>query len=107
MGGSALLLQNRSVALSCRPPCPCWLLCNGGIVCSGRSCGARRCVDRLSNTQMAKRGAHFRCPQHYCSVCGKSGDGVDMVKCIRCPTAYHSCCMPKHLRRLAPSSKVR
>ncbi len=68
---------------------------------------AARCVDRLVNTQMAKSGVHFRCPQHYCSVCGKSGDGVDMVKCIRCPTAYHSCCMPKHLHRLGPSLKVR
>jgi hypothetical protein len=66
-----------------------------------------RCVDRLVNTQMAKSGAHFRCPQHYCAVCAKSGDGVDMVKCIRCPTAYHSCCLPKHLRRLAPTLKAR
>jgi hypothetical protein len=56
---------------------------------------------------MAKKGAHFRCPQHYCSVCEKSGDGVDMAKCIRCPTAYHSCCMPKSVQRLVPHSKVR
>ena len=55
---------------------------------------------------MAKKGAHFRCPQHYCAVCQKSGDGVDMVKCIRCPTAYHSSCMPKDIQRLLPHAKV-
>ena len=65
-----------------------------------------RCAQTLELTQMAKKGAHFRCPQHYCAVCQKSGDGVDMVKCIRCPTAYHSSCMPKDIQRLLPHAKV-
>ncbi len=65
-----------------------------------------RCAQALELTQMAKKGAHFRCPQHYCAVCRKSGDGVDMVKCIRCPTAYHSSCMPKDIQRLLPHAKV-
>ena len=65
-----------------------------------------RCAQSLELTQMAKKGAHFRCPQHYCTVCQKSGDGVDMVKCIRCPTAYHSSCMPKEIPRLLPHAKV-
>ena len=67
---------------------------------------ACRCAQALELTQMAKKGAHFRCPQHYCAVCRKSGDGVDMVKCIRCPTAYHSSCMPKDIQRLLPHAKV-
>ncbi|KAL0046805.1 hypothetical protein WJX82_010406 [Trebouxia sp. C0006] len=65
-----------------------------------------KCAQALELTQMAKKGAHFRCPQHYCAVCQKSGDGVDMVKCIRCPTAYHSSCMPKDIQRLLPHAKV-
>ncbi|KAA6418167.1 MAG: PHD zinc finger-containing [Trebouxia sp. A1-2] len=65
-----------------------------------------KCAQALELTQMAKKGAHFRCPQHYCAVCRKSGDGVDMVKCIRCPTAYHSSCMPKDIQRLLPHAKV-
>ncbi|KAL3145939.1 hypothetical protein ABBQ38_015299 [Trebouxia sp. C0009 RCD-2024] len=65
-----------------------------------------KCAQSLQLTQMAKKGAHFRCPQHYCAVCQKSGDGVDMVKCIRCPTAYHSSCMPKDIQRLLPHAKV-
>lgn len=62
----------------------------------------------LPQTQMGKKGLHFRCPQHYCAACHKSGDGVDMAKCIRCPTAYHTCCMPKddRLVRLAGANKV-
>ena len=70
------------------------------------ACWAFRCAQSLELTQMAKKGAHFRCPQHYCAVCQKSGDGVDMVKCIRCPTAYHSSCMPKDIQRLLPHAKV-
>lgn len=32
----------------------------------------------------------FRCPLHYCKICGLSGANVFSVVCIRCPTAYHS-----------------
>ncbi|KAK9837057.1 hypothetical protein WJX84_002033 [Apatococcus fuscideae] len=77
--------------------------------CSLGVCGRfyhMQCVERLELTQMAKKGMHFRCPQHYCANCRKSGDGIDMVKCLRCPTAYHSSCMPKHLQRLVPPHKV-
>lgn len=49
---------------------------------------------------------HFRCPQHYCSVCGKSGDGIDMAKCIRCPAAFHTGCVPKPFKKLVPQCKV-
>ncbi|KAK9841359.1 hypothetical protein WJX74_004479 [Apatococcus lobatus] len=77
--------------------------------CSLGVCGRfyhMTCVEKLELTQMAKKGMHFRCPQHYCASCHKSGDGIDMVKCLRCPTAYHSSCMPKHLQRLVPPHKV-
>lgn len=66
-----------------------------------------RCAEEAPLAQVAKKGGHFRCPQHYCATCGKSGDGVDMVKCIRCPTAYHSMCMNAlATHRLHPQSKV-
>eukprot|EP00884_Botryococcus_braunii_P013681 jgi/Botrbrau1/22313/Bobra.0138s0063.1 len=54
-----------------------------------------------------KEGGALPVPRSTTAACvGKSGDGVDMAKCIRCPTAYHSCCMPKTVQRLLPHSKV-
>ena len=71
------------------------------------SAGPRRCVEQATLTQMARKGGHFRCPQHYCAACGRSGDGMDMAKCIRCCAAYHSICMSgTSARRLHPHSKV-
>ncbi|KAK9824314.1 hypothetical protein WJX72_009375 [[Myrmecia] bisecta] len=77
--------------------------------CSLGVCGRfyhLECVAKLDLTHMGKKGAHFRCPQHYCHVCNKSGDGIDMVKCIRCPTAYHTSCTPKTVHRFLSQSKV-
>lgn len=68
---------------------------------------AGSCGQNLKLTKSPRKGQHFNCPQHYCLACEKSGDGVDMTKCIRCPTAYHTSCMPRSVQRLLPQSKVR
>ena len=44
------------------------------------ACLPCRCAKQLPHTQQAKKGSHFFCPQHYCKVCTKSGDGKDMAK---------------------------
>ncbi|CAL8466728.1 g6264 [Coccomyxa elongata] len=43
----------------------------------------------------------FTCPAHFCHVCRVSGDAQRMLRCWRCPTAYHSRCLPQGLRRLS------
>ena len=32
----------------------------------------------------------FTCPSHFCQVCHLSGDAMKMLRCWRCPQAYHS-----------------
>ncbi len=34
----------------------------------------------------------FTCPSHFCQVCHVSGDAMKMMRCWRCPQAYHSRC---------------
>ncbi|KAJ1090786.1 hypothetical protein NDU88_003915 [Pleurodeles waltl] len=64
--------------------------------CSVGSCGRyyhEVCVRKFSTTVIEGRG--FRCPQHCCTTCSlekdlqKAGKGR-MMRCLRCPTAYHS-----------------
>ena len=60
-------------------PCTDSRLC----LCSMGVCGRFyhvSCAKRLPQLQMAKKGSHFFCPQHYCRACGQSGDGKDMVR---------------------------
>ena len=62
----------------------------------------RRCAKQLTHTQPAKKGSHFFCPQHYCKICGKSGDGKDMAKVCNDRSTITACfilsvcrpCMP-------------
>lgn len=35
----------------------------------------------------------FTCPAHFCHACSVSGDAQRMVRCCRCPTAYHIRCV--------------
>jgi hypothetical protein len=35
----------------------------------------------------------FTCPAHFCHACRVSGDAQRMLRCWRCPTAYHSRCV--------------
>ena len=41
---------------------------------------------------MKKMKTNFVCPMHYCRVCGSSGCGQKMMKCVACPKAFHSKC---------------
>ena len=34
----------------------------------------------------------FRCPVHYCSGCGISGNSVQILQCVKCPISYHLKC---------------
>ncbi|KAK9916851.1 hypothetical protein WJX75_007876 [Coccomyxa subellipsoidea] len=42
----------------------------------------------------------FTCPAHFCHACRVSGDAQRMLRCWRCPTAYHSRCKPEGVRRM-------
>ena len=39
-----------------------------------------------------KKISRFRCPHHYCSGCGISGNSVQILQCVECPTSYHLKC---------------
>nr|XP_060643438.1 histone-lysine N-methyltransferase NSD3 isoform X2 [Anolis sagrei ordinatus] len=64
--------------------------------CSVNACGKfyhEACVRKFATTVFESRG--FRCPQHCCTSCSvdkdihKASKGR-MVRCLRCPIAYHS-----------------
>ena len=42
----------------------------------------------------------FVCPRHWCSACGESGEDRVLMRCIRCPVAYHCSapCRPVHVQ---------
>jgi chromodomain-helicase-DNA-binding protein 7 len=46
-------------------------------------------VDFYINNKKINR---FRCPHHYCSGCGISGNSVQILQCVECPTSYHLKC---------------
>ncbi|KAK9815454.1 hypothetical protein WJX72_003907 [[Myrmecia] bisecta] len=69
--------------------------------CSMRSCGRHYhpgCVAASPLTSYSGAGRAFRCPVHYCAHCGRSGDAVPMLQCIRCATGYHIRCTPAEAR---------
>ena len=39
-----------------------------------------------------KNQTRFRCPLHYCSGCSISGNSVQILQCVACPTSYHLKC---------------
>ncbi|XP_069474036.1 histone-lysine N-methyltransferase NSD3 isoform X2 [Ambystoma mexicanum] len=63
--------------------------------CSVNSCGRyyhESCVRKFPTTVLEARG--FRCPQHSCLACSLEKDMQKaskgrMMRCLRCPTAYH------------------
>jgi len=66
------------------------------IKCSMAKCGRYyhpRCV-RSNKLAQFKSDKSFKCMAHYCAHCERSGDGVAMVQCISCPSAYHAKCKP-------------
>lgn len=64
--------------------------------CSVGACGKfyhEACVRKFSATIFESKG--FRCPQHCCSACSMERDTHKaskgrMMRCLRCPVAYHS-----------------
>ncbi|XP_060549576.1 histone-lysine N-methyltransferase NSD3 isoform X2 [Pantherophis guttatus] len=64
--------------------------------CSVNTCGKfyhEACVRKFTTAVFESRG--FRCPQHCCTACSMDKDihkasKGRMVRCLRCPIAYHS-----------------
>eukprot|EP00884_Botryococcus_braunii_P000965 jgi/Botrbrau1/1086/Bobra.0076s0050.1 len=76
----------------------------GGLVrCNGR-CGRAyhvACSQSFRRGQaQGPAGAAFWCPLHYCAVCGLSGDGIPMLQCCICPTAFHVRCHPAGVTKI-------
>ncbi len=53
--------------------------------------------DRVRRIKDRKGVKSFKCPQHYCRICKKSAAELHrqqpVVKCTRCPNAYHELCI--------------
>lgn len=70
------------------------------LLCSAEGCGRRyhdTCAHRLPNASFeAEDGREeFVCPLHSCANCtlGPS-TGIPLVRCVHCPVAYHTTCIP-------------
>jgi hypothetical protein len=70
------------------------------VQCSVPTCGKYyhwECVTNLPFTKTAEDDSSFRCPLHTCSTCLTSLTQCrhdEVVKCTRCPVAYHKGCIP-------------
>ncbi|EGD78296.1 hypothetical protein PTSG_09362 [Salpingoeca rosetta] len=64
--------------------------------CSVRNCGKkyhRACIS--NNPRAALKDNSFKCPLHKCANCTyPQASTYPLVRCIRCPIAYHTCCVP-------------
>lgn len=82
------------------------------FVCGAKECRRfyhPQCIAKLLHKQKLQREAlafriqsglaTFRCPLHRCHKCGleddKTVEGMSLVKCRRCPVAWHNKCIPK------------
>ncbi len=71
--------------------------------CAVISCGRfyhDSCIqkdDRVRWVKDRKGLQSFKCPQHYCRICKKSAAELQkqqpVIKCTRCPNAYHELCI--------------
>ena len=48
--------------------------------------------EALENINMKEKKDKFVCPMHFCTVCGSSGCGQKLHKCVACPTSFHTKC---------------
>ena len=50
----------------------------------------------------------FVCPLHWCARCGESGEDRILMRCVRCPVAFHCSapCRPVHVRLLTERSFI-
>ena len=77
----------------------------GLVACRQKGCGRfyhRQCLLRNPRCKDATSfGRGFRCPLHWCDVCGLAGSAATMVSCVKCCTAYHNKCRPKEAKILS------
>eukprot|EP00736_Rhodelphis_marinus_P008023 Rmarinus@m.21363 len=75
---------------------------NGVLNCAVARCGRYYHVKCVKESWLGEStfqtNTAFRCPQHYCYVCTKTGDGQTLLTCMLCPQALHSRCVPDHVR---------
>ena len=50
----------------------------------------------------------FVCPRHWCAACGESGEDRILLRCLRCPVAYHCSapCRPVHIQLVTERSFI-
>ena len=67
--------------------------CDNIALCSPSAQGAPlRLLPVLCCCRQTPAELVFTCPAHYCQICHVSGDAMKMMRCWRCPVAYHSRC---------------
>mmetsp|Transcript_5021 Transcript_5021/g.3664 ORF Transcript_5021/g.3664 Transcript_5021/m.3664 type:complete len:114 (-) Transcript_5021:235-576(-) len=66
-----------------------------------------KCVYQNKNVSCinSMKVQRFRCPLHYCDICGTSGDSVQIVQCVDCPTSYHLKCFPQDEKAIRLTKK--
>ena len=64
-------------------------------------CFHKTCVPKLASVKkkgvpvQARADTSLVCPRHMCVSCDDMPDkGSDLVRCLRCPVAYHKQCVP-------------
>ena len=69
------------------------------IKCAQHNCGCfyhMSCVQKASERFVRYEEQHpcmFRCPRHYCRVCGKNALNQVLLVCVKCPNAFHASCL--------------
>ena len=59
-----------------------------------------RCLAKSTLAIWSTDKRTFRCPQHYCVMCGFGTEAGGLVMCNRCPVGYHEACLPPTAHRL-------
>eukprot|EP00056_Hartaetosiga_gracilis_P012053 m.187705 g.187705 ORF g.187705 m.187705 type:complete len:1009 (+) comp13627_c0_seq6:580-3606(+) len=65
--------------------------------CASKGCSKvfhKDCVSSFPHSSVQGNGS-ILCPNHECAQCENMESSMfPLVSCIRCPTSYHSCCIP-------------
>jgi hypothetical protein len=67
--------------------------------CSIHACGKyyhKKCLKGLEHADISANGS-FKCPHHVCHTCNTKGSRC-LLKCFKCPVAYHMNCCPPSVR---------
>lgn len=71
------------------------------IKCAQYNCGCfyhMSCVQKAADRFVRYEKQHpcmFRCPRHYCRVCGENALNQVLYVCVKCPNAFHASCLSK------------